>query len=214
VTDVRVLVVDDHPLFRKGLAATIEALPDMVLAGVASDGADAVEAVRHDPPDVVLLDLAMPGMGGIDAAVEIGRVAPQVAVLVLTMSEDPESLFAAVRAGARGYLLKGADEAEIRRAVLAVADGDAVFGAGVASYVLGHFGSRPVGGIRPPVFPELTEREREILVLMAQGLGNAGIAHRLVLSQKTVRNHVSNVLGKLHAESRDEAVRRAHEAGL
>jgi DNA-binding NarL/FixJ family response regulator len=153
-------------------------------------------------------------MGGIDAAVEIARVAPEVAVLVLTMSEDPESLFAAVRARARGYLLKGADEAEIRRAVLAVADGDAVFGAGVASYVLGHFGSRSVGRTPPRVFPELTEREREILVLMAQGLGNAGIARKLVLSQKTVRNHVSNVLGKLHAESRDEAVRRAQEAGL
>jgi DNA-binding NarL/FixJ family response regulator len=213
VSDVRVLVVDDHPLFRKGLAATIDALPDTVLAGTAADGVAAIEAVRLDPPDVVLLDLAMPGMGGIDAAVEIARVAPEVAVLVLTMSEDPESLFAAVRAGARGYLLKGADEAEIRRAVLAVADGDAVFGAGVASYVLGHFGS-PSADRRSPVFPELTEREREILVLMAQGLGNAGIAHRLVLSQKTVRNHVSNVLGKLHAETRDEAVRRAHEAGL
>ena len=211
--EVRVLVVDDHPLFRKGLAATVEALPGMVLAGSASDGGAAVEAVRLDPPDVVLLDLAMPGMGGIDAAVEIGRIAPGVAVLVLTMSEDPESLFAAVRAGARGYLLKGADEAEIRRAVLAVAGGDAVFGAGVASYVLGHFGSTRGDALRP-AFPELTEREREILVLMAQGLGNAGIARKLVLSQKTVRNHVSNVLGKLHAESRDEAVRRAQEAGL
>jgi DNA-binding NarL/FixJ family response regulator len=211
--DIRVLVVDDHPLFRKGLAATIEALPGMCLTGVAADGADAVAAVRSDPPDVVLLDLAMPGMGGIDAAMALGEIAPQVAILVLTMSEDPGSLFAAVRAGARGYLLKGSDEAEIRRAVLAVADGEAVFGAGVAAHVLGHFRGRSAGAVEP-AFPELTEREREILGLMAQGLGNAGIARHLVLSQKTVRNHVSNVLGKLHAETRDDAISRAREAGL
>lgn len=212
---VRVLVVDDHPLFRKGLAGTIAALEGLELAGVAGDGETAVAAVADDAPDVVLMDLGMPGMGGISATREVLRRAPGTAVLVLTMSEDEQSLFAALRAGARGYLLKGADEEEIGRAVLAVAAGEAVFGPGVAGQVLAHLTSqgKPTASTSSP-FPQLTEREREVLVLIGQGLGNAAIARRLVLSPKTVRNHVSNVLAKLHAPTRDDAVRQAQEAGF
>jgi DNA-binding NarL/FixJ family response regulator len=212
---VRVLVVDDHPLFRKGLASTVSALPGMSLAGVASDGEAAVAAVETDRPDVVLMDLGMPGMGGISATREVMRRAPETAVLVVTMSEDEQSLFAALRAGARGYLLKGADEDEISRAVLAVASGEAVFGSAVAGRVLAYLTDQRVPSTRPESrFPQLTEREQEVLVLIGQGLGNAAIARRLFLSPKTVRNHVSNILTKLHAPTRQDAIRQANEAGL
>jgi DNA-binding NarL/FixJ family response regulator len=211
---VRVLVVDDHPLFRKGLASTVSALPELELAGVAGDGESAVAAVEAERPDVVLMDLGMPGMGGIAATREMLRVAPGTAVLVLTMSEDEQSLFAALRAGARGYLLKGADEDEIVRAVLAVAAGEAVFGPGVAGRVLAQLSDQRTAPSPAGAFPQLTEREREVLGLIGQGLGNAVIARRLFLSQKTVRNHVSNVLTKLHAPNREDAIRQAHEAGL
>jgi DNA-binding NarL/FixJ family response regulator len=212
---IRVLVVDDHPLFRKGLASTVAALPGMTLAGVAADGEAAVAAVDADRPDVVLMDLGMPGMGGIAATRDVVARAPGIAVLVLTMSEDEQSLFAALRAGARGYLLKGADEDEIARAIAAVAAGEAVFGPAVAGRVLAYLTDQHPARLRPHnPFPQLTPREQEVLGLIGQGLGNAGIARRLVLSPKTVRNHVSNVLSKLHADSRADAVRQAHEAGL
>ncbi len=163
-------------------------------------------------PDVVVMDLHMPVMNGVDATREIAAAHPEVAVLVLTMLEGDDSVFAAVRAGARGYLLKGADRSEIDRALEAVAHGEVVFSANIASRVLAFFGGRPGASLTP--FPELTDREREVLDLVARGLTNAEIAQRLTVSDKTVRNHVSNVFAKLHVAGRAEAVARARDAGL
>lgn len=209
---MRVLVVDDHPLYRDGLVAAIGTMDGVEVVGDAADGVEAVRAVRELAPDVVVMDLHMPNLNGIDATRRIAEEHPAVAVLVLTMLDGDDSVFAAMRAGARGYLLKGADRAEIRRALEAVAGGGVIFSAVIANRVLGFFSS---SGARAAVpFPDLTEREREILDLVAGGLSNAEIASRLFLSQKTVRNHVSNVFGKLQVASRAEAVAHARDAGL
>jgi len=209
---MRVLVVDDHPLYRDGLVAAIGTMDGVEVVGDAADGVEAVRAVRELAPDVVVMDLHMPKLNGIDATRRIAEEHPAVAVLVLTMLDGDDSVFAAMRAGARGYLLKGADRAEIRRALEAVAGGGVIFSAVIANRVLGFFSS---SGARAAVpFPDLTEREREILDLVAGGLSNAEIASRLFLSQKTVRNHVSNVFGKLQVASRAEAVAHARDAGL
>jgi len=209
---MRVLVVDDHPLYRDGLVAAIGTMDGVEVVGDAADGVEAVRAVRELAPDVVVMDLHMPKLNGIDATRRIAEEHPAVAVLVLTMLDGDDSVFAAMRAGARGYLLKGADRAEIRRALEAVAGGGVIFSAAIANRVLGFFSS---SGARAAVpFPDLTEREREILDLVAGGLSNAEIASRLFLSQKTVRNHVSNVFGKLQVASRAEAVAHARDAGL
>jgi DNA-binding NarL/FixJ family response regulator len=207
---IRVLVVDDHPVYRDGLALALAAASTVEVVGAVGDGADAVEAVETLAPAVVLMDLHMPGENGVEATRRIVAAHPQVAVLVLTMLEDDGSLFAAMRAGARGYLLKGAGRAEIERAVLTVAAGEVVFSAGIAERVLAFFSA----GARADPFPELTDREREVLDLVARGLTNAEIARRLVLSAKTVRNHVSNVFAKLQVAGRAEAVARARGAGL
>jgi DNA-binding NarL/FixJ family response regulator len=210
---VRVLVVDDHPLYREGLVTAIASMPGKEVVGEASDGQEAVEVATKLAPDVVVMDLHMPVLNGVDATRAICERLPGTAVLVLTMLEGDESVFAAVRAGARGYLLKGADRSEIGRALDAVAHGDVVFSAAIASRVLGYFAAgRPTHALAP--FPELTEREREVLDLVARGMTNAEIARRLVVSDKTVRNHVSNVFAKLHVGDRAEAVARARDAGL
>lgn len=209
---IRVLVADDHPLYRDGLATALGALPDVEIVGAATDGREAVDHAATLAPDVVVMDLKMPGLSGIDATREIIGRNPDTAVLVLTMLEQDDAVFAAMRAGARGYLLKGADRAELARAVQAVASGELVFSAGVAARVLAWFSggrSRPAGP-----FTELTEREREVLDLLARGLTNAAIARRLVVSPKTVRNHVSNIFAKLQVADRAEAVARARDAGL
>jgi DNA-binding NarL/FixJ family response regulator len=209
---IRVLVVDDHPLYREGLAGAVETMAGKEVVGQAGDGEEAVRMTAELSPDVVVMDLHMPVLNGVDATRQIAAAHPDVSVLVLTMLEGDDSVFAAVRAGARGYLLKGADRAEIDRALEAVAHGEVVFSASIASRVLAFFGGSPGASLEP--FPELTEREREVLDLVARGLTNAEIARRLVVSDKTVRNHVSNVFAKLHVAGRAEAVARARDAGL
>jgi DNA-binding NarL/FixJ family response regulator len=211
-----VLVVDDHPLYREGLVTAMTGLPGVEVAGEAGDGAEAVALVAELRPDVVVMDLSMPGVGGIEATRRIVDGHPDVAVLVLTMLDGDDAVFAAMRAGARGYLLKGADRGEIRRALETVASGEVVFSAAIAGRVLAWFrggAGTPGGGAVTP-FPELTDREREVLDLVARGFTNAEIARRLVVSDKTVRNHVSNVFAKLHVGDRAAAVARARDAGL
>jgi DNA-binding NarL/FixJ family response regulator len=208
---VRVVLADDHPMYRFGLRAVLDASPEVEVVGEASDGVELLAVVNQCTPDVVLTDLSMPRLSGAAAIDELARRHPQLGVLVLTMHEDDASLFGALRAGARGYLLKGADREEIVRAVLAVAGGDAVYGGAVARRVVDALtGSGP----RAPAFPELTERERQVLELLAAGLATGRIAQRLALSDKTVRNHVSAVLTKLQVPDRSAAVARAREAGL
>jgi DNA-binding NarL/FixJ family response regulator len=210
---IRVLVVDDHPTFRRGLGALLASLPDVELVGEAAYGEAAVERTAELAPDVVVMDLDMPGLGGVEATRRIVAAQPSVAVLVLTMLDEDESVFAAMRAGARGYVVKGADTDDVLRALESVARGDAVFGPAVASRVLSYL-TRPLSARDPMLFPELTEREREVLELMARGLSNNEIARKLVVSPKTVRNHVSNVFAKLQVSDRAQAIVRAREAGL
>ena len=211
---LRVIVVDDHPLYREGLATAMSAMDGVEVVGQAGDGEQAVALTAELVPDVVIMDLHMPGLNGIDATRRITAGQPSVAVLVLTMLEGDDSVFAAVRAGARGYLLKGADRAEIARALEAVGHGEVVFSSGIASRVLSFFAAGPGPSAPLDPFPSLTDREREILDLVARGLTNAEIARRLFVSDKTVRNHVSNVFAKLHVGGRAEAVARARDAGL
>ncbi len=209
MTGIRVLVADDHPLFRQGIANSLAGAADITLVGEAPDGQAAVTLTLELQPTVVLMDLSMPGMSGIDATREITAQAPGVGVLVLTMFEDDDSVFTAMRAGARGYLLKGAGQDDVERAIRSVAAGEAVFGAAVATRLLGYFAAPPA-----TTFPELTEREREVLELVASGKNNQAIADELVLSLKTVRNHVSNVFAKLRVADRPQAIVKARDAGL
>jgi DNA-binding NarL/FixJ family response regulator len=209
---VRVVVADDHPIVRDGLRALLASLPDVEMVGEATTGREAVRSAVTDRPDVIVMDLRMPDLDGTSATAEICRVAPDVAVLVLTMLDDDDSVFAAMRAGARGYLVKGASQQEIVRAITAVAAGEAIFGPGVARRVLRYFASPPAAA--QPAFPELSPREREVLDLIAGGLTNAAIAGRLGLSAKTVGNHTSAIFAKLQVAGRAEAIIRAREAGL
>lgn len=207
---IRLVVVDDHPLFRDGLRGLLESLPGMQVVGEAGDGAAAIALAEQLRPDVMLIDVAMPGVNGIAATAEISNVAPEVAVLVVTMLDDDASLLAAVRAGARGYLRKDATREEVRVAVEAVAHGQSVLAPGLVARLLASAGSRPAAR----AFPELTEREEEVLRLVAAGRTNAEIAATLTLSLKTVRNHLSNILTKLRVADRAQAALRAREAGL
>jgi DNA-binding NarL/FixJ family response regulator len=209
---LRILIADDHPLYRKGMRTLLGAVPGFELVGEAETGAASVAMCLELLPDVVLMDLQMPGGSGIEATREIVAASPTSRILVVTLFDDDDSVFAALRAGARGYILKDADEEEIIRAIRVIADGQAIFGAAVASRVLAYF-----AGTRrdvPQLFPTLTDREREILSLIAQGKSNARIADDLFLSPKTVANHVSNIFGKLQVADRAEAIVRAREAGL
>lgn len=207
---LRLLIVDDHPLFRKGVRALLGVQPDMEVIGEADSVSVAVELALAEQPDVVLMDLQLPDGRGIQATRVIVEASPAIRVLIVTMFEDDDSVFATLRAGARGYILKGTDEDDLLRAIRAVARGEAMFSPSIASRVLTYF-SRPA-----PVslFPSLTEREREILVLIAQGKNNAAIAHELFLSPKTIANHVSNIFAKLQVADRSEAIIRARDAGL
>jgi DNA-binding NarL/FixJ family response regulator len=210
---VCVLIADDHPLFRDGLRALLASAPGVELVGEATTGEEAVSLAADLQPDVVVMDVQMPGMGGIEATRRIMRDGPHIRILVVTMFEDDGTVFQAMRAGARGYVLKGANYAEMLRAIRAVGTGEAIFSPKIAVRLMDFFSSiRPT--TLPQAFPELSDREREILDLIAQGHKNPDIAHRLFLSPKTVRNHVSNILHKLQVTDRTQAIIRAREAGL
>ena len=208
---IRVVLADDHPMVRYGIAAVLEGVEGIDLVGEAADGDQLLAAVRRAEPDVVLSDLSMPGRSGLEVLRILARDHPHVPVLVLTMHADDDSVLAALLAGARGYLIKGADGAELVRAIQAVAAGDAIYGAQIAHRIVGLLSG---AGARGPAFPDLTDRERDVLQLLAAGLRNHAIAARLGLSEKTVRNHVSNVLLKLQVADRTAAALKAREAGL
>ena len=210
---IRVLLVDDHPLVRGGLRALLASEPLVSIVGEATNGSEAISRALELEPDVILMDLHMSEMNGIEATRQILRAQPRIGVIALTMLEDDDTVFAAMRAGARGYLLKGADEAEVLRAIHAVAHGEAIFSPAIAGRLIQFFASvRPV----PPahLFPELTEREREILGMIARGKSNPEIAEELTLSPKTVSNHVSNIFAKLQVVDRAQAVLRVQQAGI
>ena len=213
---VRVLIADDHPVFRYGLRALLSAEPTTEVVGEATTGDETVELATRLTPDVILMDLNMPGINGIEATQQILAVLPSVAVLVLTMFDDDDSVFAAMRAGARGYLLKGTEGEETVRAISVVSDGEAIFSPTIARRLMHYFGADGELQQRVPLhnFPELTEREREVLMLIAQGYTNPAIAEHLVISPKTVRNHVSTIFSKLQVASRAEAIIRARDAGM
>jgi DNA-binding NarL/FixJ family response regulator len=213
VEPVRVLIADDHPHFRDGLRALLLSAPDAEVVGEAGDGEEAVRLAARLQPDVILMDLNMPGTGGIEATRRILHTSPHISVLVISMYEDDDSVFAALKAGARGYLLKGALKAEILRAIRAVTSGEAIFGPAIARRLMKYF-SAPRPDAPKEAFPELTDREREILELIARHQTNPEIARLLHLSQKTVRNHVSNIFTKLQVADRAQAILRAREAGL
>lgn len=216
---VRVLLADDHPVYRDGLAMLLRSVPGIDVVGVAGDGTEVIALAADLQPDVVVMDVRMPGPDGIAATREIVSASPSIGVVVLTMSEEDTTVFAAMRAGARGYLLKGANQAEIVRAVTGVARGDVVFGPALARRIAEFFSVPGVPGVPGApgaigVFPELTAREREVLDLLAAGRSNQQIAGALYLSPKTVRNNVSNIFAKLHVADRAEAIVRARDAGL
>jgi DNA-binding NarL/FixJ family response regulator len=214
---LRVLIADDHPLFRSGLRALLGAVPDTTVAGEATTGEEAVALAAELQPDLVVMDLQMPGVSGIDATRRILDTSPHLGILVVTMFEDDYSVFAAMRAGAKGYVLKDADEEDMLHAIRAVGKGEAIFSPAVARRVIDFFtGTRSEFERAVPAraFPELTDREREVLNLIAQGLNNPEIASRLYLSPKTVRNHISNIFAKLQVADRAQAIVRAREAGL
>ena len=210
---IRVLIADDHPHFRDGLRALLLSASDLEVVGEAGDGEEAISLAARLQPDVILMDLNMPGVSGMEATRRILHTSPHIAILVISMFEDDDSVFAALQAGARGYLLKGALKAEILRAIRAVTSGEAIFGPSIAKRLMQYFaGPRP--SVPPNAFPELTEREREILTLIAQGHPNPAIAKQLHLSPKTVGNYVSNIFTKLQVADRAQAIIRAREAGL
>jgi DNA-binding NarL/FixJ family response regulator len=211
---IRVVLADDHPAFRSGLRFMLSQSPGVEVVGEGADGHDAVRLARELRPDVVIMDVNMPGMNGIDATRQVVADDPQAGVLVLTMLEDDDSVFQAMRAGARGYLLKGADQDDIERAVAAVARGEAIFGPDLARRISDFFAAGSPSSAAMVAFPELSEREREVLSLVADGMTNPEIARRLFLSPKTVRNHVSNIFTKLQVADRAHAIVRARDAGL
>ena len=214
---IRIVIADDHPLFRDGLHGLLDSHTDMEVVGEAATGDEVVELAATLQPEVILMDIKMPGLNGIEATRTILSANAEIRVLIITMFEDDDFVFAAMRAGARGYLLKGTSQAEMLHAIRAVRNGAAIFGPGIARRVLNFFAqgvldARLAGPTR--AFPELTPREEEILGLIAHGCSNPEIADRLVLSLKTVQNHVSNICGKLQVADRSQAIIRARDAGL
>ncbi len=210
---IQILIADDHTLFRDGLRALFGSLAETAVIGEAATGAEAIAEAEKLQPDVVLMDIQMPGINGIEATRQIIQTSPHIGVIVVTMFEDDDSVFAAMRAGARGYVLKGADQEEMVRTIRAVARGEALFGPVIAARLQNFFAdSRRQAAA--DAFPELTDREREVLALLAQGQNNAAIGRELTISVKTVRNHVSNIFSKLQVVDRAQAIIRAREAGF
>ncbi len=212
MSPIRVLIADDHPVFRFGLRALLASEQDTEVVGEATTGDEAIELATTLQPDVILMDLNMPGPNGIEATRRVAQQHPRMGVLVVTMFDD-DSVFAAMRAGARGYILKGAEGEETLRAIRAVARGEAIFSPTIARRLMQHFATPRRDSSRSP-FPELTEREHEVLALIAQGYTNTAIAERLYMSPKTVRNYVSSIFSKLQVSDRTQAAIRAREAGL
>ena len=213
-TPIRIVVADDHPVVRGGLVAMLRTIPGLDVVGEASDGDAAVHAVLEYRPDVILMDVRMPGRGGIEATRQIRELVPDCRVLVVTMYDDDATVFTAMQAGAQGYLLKDAEQDDIVRAVHGVVAGEAIFGPGVAARVLAYFSDPPRAVAAESPFPELTDRERDVLDLLAQGRRNADIAAQLFLSPKTVSNHLTVIFTKLQVAGRGEAIVRAREGGL
>jgi DNA-binding NarL/FixJ family response regulator len=207
-----VLIADDHPVFRKGLRALLASMPEVELTGEATTGEEAICLAEQLQPDVILMDLHMPGGGGLPAIRQIVQTSPHIRILVVTMFQDDDSVFAALRAGARGYVLKDMNDADISRAILAVGRGEAIFSPAIAGRLMAFFSARPA--LPTEVFPELTESERNVLKLMSQGLSNDLIARQLSFSPKTVRNYVSNIFSKLQVADRAQAIVKARQAGL
>jgi DNA-binding NarL/FixJ family response regulator len=212
MSTIRVLIADDHAFFRKGLRGLLRLVPEVEVVGEAASGVEAVAQTAALQPDIILMDVQMPDMNGVDATRQVLEMSPHIGVLMLTMFEDDDSVFAAMRVGARGYLLKGADREEIARALQAVRSGEAIFSPAIAQRLIHYF--RAVEQARPVAFPELSEREREVLELIARGHTNAEIAARLRLSAKTIRNHASNIFAKLQVADRAQAIIRARDRGL
>ncbi len=210
---IRVLIADDHTLFRDGLRALLASIPDIDVMGQAASGKEALRLAIELQPDVILMDIQMPDLNGIEATRQILRTSPHIGIIVLSMFQDDDSVFAVMRAGARGYVLKGADQSVLLRAVRAVANGESLFSPEIAQRLMQFFANlKPAAP--PELFPELTVREREIMALIAEGYTNAEIAEKLVISMKTVRNHVSNIFSKLQVADRTQAAIRAREGGL
>lgn len=227
-----ILIADDHPVFRKGLRALLASMQDVELVGEATTGEEAIRLAEQLQPDVILMDLQMPGgggsvqdpltappetsfpqrRGGLPAIRQIVQTSPHIRILVVTMFQDDDSVFAALRAGARGYILKDMDDEDITRAILAVGRGEAIFSPAIAERIIGYFAARP--SLPTGLFPELTESERSVLALMARGVNNEEIARQLSFSPKTVRNYVSNIFSKLQVADRAQAIVKAREAGL
>jgi DNA-binding NarL/FixJ family response regulator len=210
---IQILIAEDSAAFRQGLSNLLQSVKDLEVIGEAATGDETIRLADRLQPDVILMDIQMPGINGIEATRQIIYTSPHISILMLTMFEDDESVFAALRAGARGYLLKGALKAEIVQAIRAVASGEAIFGPAIAGRLMQYFSTRQPAAY-PLAFPELTEREREILDLLAQHYTNGQIAERLSLAPKTVRNHVSNIFTKLQVADRAQAIIRAREAGM
>ena len=210
---LRVLIADDHPLFRKGMRALLTATPGTEVVGEATTGQEAIELAAALQPDVILMDLQMPGINGIEATRQILHTSPNIRILVVTLFEDDASIFTALRAGARGYILKDAQEEEMLRAIRAVGSGEAIFSPAIATRLMDFFAA-PQPAVPKEIFPTLTEREREILQMIARGRTNNDIAKELALSSKTVGNYVSNIFSKLQVADRAQAIIRARDAGL
>jgi len=214
---IRLLIADDHALFREGLRAILKSVPDIEIVGEAGTGREALALASDTAPDVILMDIQMPDLNGVEATRLILQTQPGAGIIIVTMLEDDDSLFSAMRAGARGYVLKGADKAEMLKSIRAVAGGEALFGPAIAARLLNFF-QAPVSykGKEPDsaAFPDLTDREREVLACIARGNTNFEIADQLTISLKTVRNHVSSIFSKLQVADRAQAVIKAREAGL